>query len=230
MHVEHDCPRSYWDLELCTECFSFTGPVRAACTTEAKYRLLPTTDGGRVVQVNGTGDLPLYLKHCVCEVARGDDAPLPGPTTWRTESGLGFELCWACALTPMDQSTRFAFSVCDHCRPVLKYANEFAGRNVFPVARHSIVNASAASRIPAADLTRDPELLVAEARLMFRGIDGMCAWQSTATRLNLEEAGLFDGSGPVRVPVPEYFATCKREGLSSDTRVVQLVRSAKLLA
>ena len=221
--------RPYEQLEICTTCFRFTGPVIAEEQSEPRYHLQPTTDGGRVVQLNGTGDLPLFLKHCDCQRERGDDAPLPGPTTWRSESGTDFEVCWTCALTPMRQNSRFAHSVCDHCRPVIKHANEFAGRLLFPVARHSIVNSAAAARVPGVewgyDPDTDPEKLVAEARNLCVGIDRIRAWQSNATRLNLQDAGLFDGQGPAHVPVLEYFAGCERAQIDPAARAVQLVRS-----
>ena len=228
-------PRVYERLALCTTCFQLTGPVLSKVQRPAEHKVVwSKEEGTRKVQVHGSGDLPDYHKYCDCERESGSPLPFDYRTLWpdRGDVGSSCELCFACALELRDVSSKWSLVVCRACLPVLQHANEFAGRLLFPVGWHSIVNSCAAGRIQFApqspeQVLEDPQQLIAFAHLQHAGLEGMLRWRRTAVAANLREAGLLHGHTPARVPLRAVFEACERAKYPRELRAVELVRTTR---
>lgn len=228
-------PRVYEQLALCTKCFQLTGPVLSREPRPAEHKIVwSPVEGTRKVQVQGSGDLPDFQMYCDCECTSGAYPPLDYRRIWpdRSETGALYELCFSCALELRDVSSKWSLVVCRACLPVLQHANEFAGRWLFPVGWHSIVNSAAAGRIHPApqspkDVLANPEELIALAQAQKAGLERMQQWRRKATMLNLRASGMLDGTPPARVPLSMLFAASESAKYQRDLRAVQLVQSTR---
>lgn len=228
-------PRVYQGLRLCTKCLGFAGQAMPHWDAgPAEFRVVRGADGvERRLQISGTGDLPLYFAYCDCDATPRVSNRVSASTEVFGEGNCGYEFCRVCALQLIDTRSKWAFIVCPECRPVVRLANEFAGRLLIPVGRHSIVNASgAAGRFPKLpDSLREvlarPEILVEAARTMSVGFDLLASWRPRVIEQNLQDSGLLAAGRPAAVALDEYFVACAQAGLLSEQRAVQMVRSMR---
>ncbi len=227
-------PHVYERLKLCTKCFGITGVAMPSSDSPARFSKVLGEDGlERSVQVSGTGGLPLYIARCDCEATLRKPPRVGFTTDIFGEGWLGFEFCRVCALRLQDMNSKWSFIVCDECRPIVRRANESAGRLLIPVGRHSFVNSSGAAgrfkKLPDSlrDVLARPEILVEAAETMEDGFELEEQWGPAVIEFNLLESGLLTGKRPELIALDDYFFACAHAALTSEDRAVQLVRSMR---
>ena len=149
------------------------------------------------------------VQWCACDRAA---SPEPQPRWPHFDHNTAAELCRCCGLRLVESGSKWSVWLCRPCLGLVKAMNDEAGRCVFPIGRHSLMNGVGYRAGPQPSETA----LAAfsdQLHTFFRAAAGTSEWRKQVVAANAAAAELPAGG---RVPLRLYLARVAAAGLEPE--------------